>query len=378
MVQARAETLKFRLLGGVAAAAGGRTLDIASQKQRILLAALLLGRCAVVSSDRLIDVLWGDHPPPSAHPTLRGLVARLRRALAVGEDEAPLRGRDGGYVLEVRPDQVDAWRFADLIDEARTARAEPARVAEALRLALDLFAGPALGDLADREFARLEARRLDEARLDAIEDLADAELALGQPGSALALLEPHVGANPLRERAWGLRMLALYRLGRQAEALRAYQDLRRVLGEELGIEPTPALRQLEERILLQDPDLDLDHQPGGGVPEPVAVRTLEPTGDLGDTTIFLFTDIEASTRRWEGDQEAMAADLSRHDALLTAACEAWDGQVFSHTGDGLCAAFPTAGAAVGAAVAGQLALADGGMEVGPSPAGADGSSRGSG
>jgi predicted ATPase/class 3 adenylate cyclase len=128
-----------------------------------------------------------------------------------------------------------------------------------------------------------------------------------------------------------------------------------VLGQELGIEPTPALRQLEQQILRQEPDLD--HQPAGGITEPVPVRTLEPTGDLGDTTIFLFTDIEASTRRWEGDQQAMAADLSHHDELLTAACEAWSGLVFSHTGDGLCAAFPTAAAALGAAVAGQIALA---------------------
>lgn len=354
MVQAIGQTLEFRLLGPVAAAADGRMLDIASHKQRALLAALLLARGGVVSSDRLIDALWGDNPPPSAHPTLRGLVARLRRTLAEGE-EPPLRGRDGGYALEVRPEQVDAWRFDRLVEEAARVRAEPERAAEALRLALGLFTGPALGDLADREFARPEARRLDDARLTAVEDLADAELALGQPDAALARLEPHVGAHPLRERAWGQRMLALYRLGRQAEALRAYQDLRHVLGEELGIEPTPALRQLEERILRQHPDLD--HQPAGGIAEPAAVQRLEPTSDLGDTTIFLFTDIEASTRRWEGDQEAMAADLSRHDALLTAACEAWNGLVFSHTGDGLCAVFPTAGAALGAAVAGQMALA---------------------
>jgi predicted ATPase/DNA-binding SARP family transcriptional activator len=356
VVQTRGKTLEFRLLGAVAAAADGRTLDIASQKQRALLAALLLARGGIVSSDRLIEVLWADHPPPSAHSTLRSLVARLRRALAEG-DEAALRTRDGGYGLEVQIEQVDAWRFEHLVEEARRARAEPERAAEALRLALDLFTGPALGDLADRDFARLEARRLDEARLTAVEDLADAELAFGQPGPALARLEPHVGAHPLRERAWGQLMLALYRLGRQAEALRAYQDLRHLLGEELGIEPTPALRQLEERILRQHPDLD--HQPAGGIRAPVTVRTLEPTGDLGDTTIFLFTDIEASTRGWEGDQEAMAADLSRHDELLTAACEAWNGQVFSHTGDGLCAAFPTAGAALGAAVGGQLALAAG-------------------
>jgi predicted ATPase/DNA-binding SARP family transcriptional activator len=355
VVQARAQTLEFRLLGAVSAAAGGRTLDVASQKQRALLAALLLGRGRAISSDRLIEVLWGDHPPPSAHSTLRSLVARLRRVLADGEDEPPLRGRDGGYVLDVRPGQVDAWRFEQLVDEARAARENPERVAEALRLAVGLFTGPALGDLADRDFARPEARRLDEARLTAIEDLADAELALGQPAVALSRLEPHVGAHPLRERAWGQLMLALYRLGRQAEALRAYQELRRVLVEELGIEPTPALRQLEERILHQHPELD--HQPAGGIAERAAVRTLQPTADLGDTTILLFTDIEASTRRWEGDQAAMAADLFRHDELLTAAVAAWNGQVFGHTGDGLCAAFPTAGAALGAAVAGQLALA---------------------
>ena len=171
-----------------------------------------------------------------------------------------------------------------------------------------------------------------------VEDLAEAELALGRPAQALARLEPHVEANPLRERAWGQRMLALYRLGRQADALRAYQSLRRILGEELGLEPTPALRQLEQQILLQSPELD------ESPPEPPAAR------EQAETETFLFTDIEASTRRWEGDQDAMARDLGRHDELLRQAVEAAGGHVFSHTGDGLCSAFSTASAALAAAL----------------------------
>ena len=244
---------------------------------------------------------------------------------------------------------MDAHRFEALAGRGRDAldHGDPHTAGAVLGDALRLWRGPALADLAEADLFRPAAVRLDEARLAVVEELAEAELALGHAAAALARLEPHVAAHPLRERAWGQRMVALYRLGRQADALRAYQDLRRLLGEELGLEPTPALRRLEQRILLQSPELE------GAAPtaaEPAAPR--EPA----ETVAFLFTDIEASTRRWEGDQDAMAADLDRHDEVLTAAVEAAGGQVFSHTGDGLCAAFPTASAALAAALAGQQAL----------------------
>ena len=335
---------EFRLLGDFEVASGGRVLEIGSRKQRRLLALLAVNPNRPVPVDAILDVLWPDGPPASAQSTLQSLVSRLRTELGTGN--ARLRLRETGYVLEADRTQVDTHRFEDLVSQGRDAAAfvDPGRAAELFGEALELWRGPALADLADTEPFRPEAARLEESRLGVIEDLAEAELKLGRPSQALARLEPHVEANPLRERAWGQRMLALYRLGRQADALRAYQSVRRLLADELGLEPTPALRQLEQQILLQSPELD------GSPPEAPAARETE------ETETFLFTDIEASTRRWEGDQDAMARDLGRHDELLRRAVDVAGGHVFSHTGDGLCAAFPTASSALAAALAGQQAL----------------------
>jgi predicted ATPase/DNA-binding SARP family transcriptional activator len=343
--EARGESrIEFRLLGAFEVAAGGRTLEIGSAKQRRLLALLAVNLNRPVPVDIILDVLWPDGPPVSAQSTLQSLVSRVRVELAGGD--ARLRLQETGYVLEADPGQVDARRFGDRASEGRDAgaRRDFERAADRFGEALALWRGPAMADLADAEPFRPEAARLEESRLGVVEDLAEAELAIGRPAQALARLEPHVKANPLRERAWGQRMVALYRLGRQADALRAYQSLRHLLREELGLEPTPALRQLEQQILLQSPELDGSPQRGPAAREPAETET------------FLFTDIEASTRRWEGDQDAMARDLGRHDELLRLAVETAGGHVFSHTGDGLCAAFPTASAALAAAVAGQQAL----------------------
>jgi predicted ATPase/class 3 adenylate cyclase len=310
----------------------------------------------VVATDVLVEHLWGDAPPPTVGSTLQSLVSRLRRTIegggpAAGGGGPRLRGRDGGYVLEAAPDRVDAVRFDRLLAEGRQALGRhdgdtaTARLAEAL----DLWRGPAFGELADRPFARLEAQRLEEARLAAVEDLADALLAVGRAEEALERLKPHVAEHPLRERAWGQTMLALYRLGRQAEALRAYQGLRHTLAEELGVDPSPELRRLEEQILRQTPELA---SPGGPV---------RPAGEprwSGDIVVFLFTDIEGSTRRWEADREAMAADLARHDALVLDVAASHGGEVFSHTGDGFCVGFPTVRAAFDTAVGIQRRLRD--------------------
>ena len=218
-----------------------------------------------------------------------------------------------------------------------------------LEAALALWGGSALGDVSDQPFARLEAHRLEEARLAAVEDLAEGLLIAGRPQDAVASLESHVVEHPLRERPWGQLMRALYQVGRQADALRAYQQLRRILGEQLGVEPTPELRRLEEQILLQSTEVAAPVTPAANAGAPVPA-----TG----TVAFLFTDIEASTRRWESDQEAMARDLARHDALLLELVAAHDGEAFSHTGDGFCVAFPTVPAALVAAVAVQRKLVE--------------------
>ena len=343
--------IEFRLLGSVEVAAGNRVIEIGSLKQRALLVALLLRLNHPVPADTLVEDLWGDAPPQSVAQSLQSLASRLKRALETAErdDGAPagrLRGRDGGYVLEAEPESVDAVRFERLLSAGRealtTGHADAAR--EAFEAALALWRGPALGDLSDRPFARLEASRLEEARMLALEELAETYLTLGRAEDALARLTIHVGRHPLRERAWGQLMLALYRLGRQADALRAYQQVRHILAEELGVDPTPELRSLEEQILRQSPDLA-----GPATPPAPAPRS-------ADIVVFLFTDIEASTRRWEGDQEAMANDLARHDGLLLDAVEATGGDVFSHTGDGFCVAYATVPDALRAAVAAQRAL----------------------
>ena len=348
--------IEFHLLGPFEADCGGRPVDVGSGKQRALLAMLLLRLNRVVSRDALFNELWGESPPASATTTLHSLVSRTRRALAVaggGAADLVVRAREPGYVLEGDPDCLDVHRFEQHVARAREdlRHGEPQAAARGLHRALDLWRGDALSDLVDAGFARAAASRLEEARLTAVEDLADAELACGRPSDAVALLEPHVTAHPFRERGWGQLMLALYRVGRQAEALAAYQNARRMMVDELGLEPTPALRRLEERILHQSSELD--------GPEPRSpVLASRPTAcrPTDDTVAFLFTDIEASTRRWEGDPRAMAQDLARHDELLRRHVEIAGGEVFHHTGDGVAAAFPTACAALAAAVTGQQAL----------------------
>ena len=272
--------LEFRLLGTVEMAAGDRVVEVGSAKQRALLASLLLRLNHVVPVVTLVDDLWDGPAPPTVRVTLQSLVSRLRRAFEeAGRDASPdqprLRSRDGGYVLEATADRVDALRFDRLTGEGRRALAtgDAAAAADVLEAALGLWRGAALGDLADRPFARAEAQRLEDARLGAVEDLADALLAVGRPQDALDRLEGHVAEWPLRERPWRLVMLALYRLGRQSDALRAFRRVRRVLAEELGVEPMPELRRLAERILHQDPGLEVLHP---DLPATVAQRTHLP------------------------------------------------------------------------------------------------------
>jgi predicted ATPase/DNA-binding SARP family transcriptional activator len=359
LATAEQQVLELRLLGAFEVAAGGRVAVVGSPKQRALLAMLVVHLNRVVPLDAIVEELWGERLPASASASVQSLVSRLRRSLSdlCPEAGSCLRGREPGYVLEADPAQVDANRFEELFARGRKAmeRGEPEAAKDALERALALWRGPALADLSERRFARLEANRLEEARLAAVEELAEAELALGHPAQGLARLEPHVAEHPLRERAWGQIMVALYRLGRQADALRAYQRIRGILREELGLEPTPSLRRLEKQILLQRHELEESR-----LPEPVrpAASETRPSGTPrpGDTVVFLFTDIEASTRRWEGDEEAMAEDLALHDEIVRGAVEDTQGRVFANTGDGLCAAFPTASAALTAALGSQRAL----------------------
>ena len=255
--------VKVRLLGPLEVVLAGRVVDIGSAKQRAVLALLALQAGKVVTCDRLCDVLWGEEQPASPTANMQSLISRLRRALAgaaggngeVGRDVLPTR--EPGWALEVDPSAVDALRFEALTARARgrIARGEVAAAAVDLDEAISLWRAPALLDVVEAGYLTAEATRFNEARLDAVEDLADAELAMGRPADALARLELHVEANPYRERAWGELMIALYRLGRQTAALRTFERVRTILGEELGLDPSPALAEIQQRILNHDPAL---------------------------------------------------------------------------------------------------------------------------
>jgi predicted ATPase/DNA-binding SARP family transcriptional activator len=199
----------------------------------------------------LIEDLWAGEPPAGAPTTLRAYISSLRTALGDDDDAPAIRTVPSGYILELAPAQLDAWQFNRLAREGHDAltRGDANLAADRLSEALSLWRGPALGDIADEPFARAEAARLDELRLAALEDRIDADLVLGRHGDVVAELERLVDEHPLRERAWRQLMIALYRSDRQADALSAYRRIRRLLAGELGLEPSAALRELEQAIL---------------------------------------------------------------------------------------------------------------------------------
>jgi DNA-binding SARP family transcriptional activator/pimeloyl-ACP methyl ester carboxylesterase len=248
--------VKFELLGPLRVVADGRDVTPARPKQRALLALLLLRRGELVPGAQLIEALWGEEPPDTAQSTRHDHISNLRKLLGAER----IRTRPPGYLLQVSPDEVDLARFESLIADAR-AREDPGERSARLREALSLWRGAPLPDLHGDRFAEREIARLDELRLGALEDRIDAELTLGRHHELVAELEPLVSEHAFRERLRGQLMLALYRCGRQADALYAYRSGRRALVEELGIDPGPALQQLELRILRQDSSLDLPAPP---------------------------------------------------------------------------------------------------------------------
>jgi YVTN family beta-propeller protein len=249
-----AAMLEFRILGPLEAGKGDRSVPLGGPLQRAVLAILILNRGEVVTSDRLIDELWGESPPPTAAKTVQAYVSRLRKAL--GADA--LLTASGGYVLAAESDQVDAERFDALAAEGRAALADgdPGAARKLLASALALWRGEALSDLAFRSFAARDAARLEEARLVALEDRIEADLSLGRHRELVGELEKLVARHPHRERPRAQLMLALYRSGRHTEALETYRRGRRALADELGLQPGPALRALEQRILDHDPTLE--------------------------------------------------------------------------------------------------------------------------
>jgi predicted ATPase/DNA-binding SARP family transcriptional activator len=270
--------MQFGILGPLEVRNGAAPVRVPGAKERALLADLLVNAGRVVSADRLVEDLWGDDPPGNPANTLQGRVSALRRALGT-DGSGRLVTSPPGYRLDAGPEQVDAARFERLVAEAETAApAGPPRAARLLEEALGLWRGPALAEFADQPWAQAEAARLEELRQAAREALVELRLDVGGHAGLVGELEGLVAAHPTRERLRGQLMVALYRSGRQADALRVYQETRATLAEELGIDPSPELQRLHQAILVQDPALDAAGRPPAGPPSNLPGRLTSLVG----------------------------------------------------------------------------------------------------
>ena len=331
-----APALAVWVLGPLRVFRDGAELDPGPPRSRTVLALLVSEIGRVVSVDRLINGIWGDEPPPTAKKAVHVHISNLRRAL--GED-FPLRTAPGGYLVQSAAVEVDAVRFQEGVERAmRLLRTDPSAASQLLAESLGLWQGRAYADFGDDVALVPEITRLSELRLSAVEHRIDAELRLGRHAEVVGELETLTVDHPYRERFRELQMLALYRSGRQAEALRAYEHTRTVLADELGLDPTPALRDLQHQILSQSGDLDLD-EPGT------------------ETYAFLASDLEDSTAMWDSEPEPMQRALEQHDDIVGRAITGNSGRVFKHTGDGVLAVFAEFSGAVRAAATAQLDLA---------------------
>jgi DNA-binding SARP family transcriptional activator len=337
--------MDYRLLGRLQVRANGVSLEVGGARPRALLADLLLHANRVVSSDRLIEDVWGDDTPEHAVHDLRVVASRLRARL--GTESDVLQTLSPGYRLVVSADELDLARFERLTEEVRHALAagEADLAARRLGEALELWRGEPLADLWDASFVLAERARLDELHLAALEDRIEAELAIGRHAQVVDHAGALVRSHPFRERLRGHLALALYRCGRQADALEVLAEGRWLLGEELGVDPHPALVDLERRILLQEPTLD-PHAPievsNASLPEafPVAVRKgvvvlfAEVASDPSEGTASRRATERALDRIGVIVERRGAAVGERGDADLTA----WFGMPRLHEDDAVRAA----------------------------------------
>jgi DNA-binding SARP family transcriptional activator/WD40 repeat protein len=318
--------VEFRVLGSIEVfEEGNGSITLGGPKQRAVLAHLLLRANHLVSTDVLIDEVWGEAPPETARNALQSYASHLRKSLGAER----LEGSRAGYRLRAEPSELDATRFQSLLRDARRLLPIDATAAiGAFNHALDLWRGPAFADLAAEPSLQAEAARLDELRLGALEDRIDAQLTIGHHGEVIGELEGLTARHPLRERFWEQLMLALYRSGRQAEALTAYQRAREILADELGIDPSPELRKVHERILAQSPELNPRGEPLRGY------RLLERLGEDSFGVVYRATqpnvgrDVAirvvhehrandpAFVRRFEPDAQAVAALEHPHLAAV--------------------------------------------------------------
>jgi DNA-binding NarL/FixJ family response regulator/DNA-binding SARP family transcriptional activator len=336
--------MDVRLLGPVEATVDGREIPIGAGKPRALFAVLALHAGMPLSSDRLIEALWGERPPPTAAKLVQAHVSQLRKAL--DGNGALIATRGHAYQLDIDPESIDVRRFERLVDDGSP------------RDALSLWRGPPLSDVAAEPFAATEIRRLEELRLVAAERAIDADLAAGRHRETIGELDTLIGGQPLREKLHAQRMLALYRSGRQAEALEAFRTARAILVEQIGIEPGAELRALHDAILRQDPSLDLV------AGEPIAAAR---------TYTLLVGRVKEPGRRRESGSDSGAAGLG-------AIARSHGGIAAGTAGDGLAFAFRSAAQAVRCAVAVQEAAGTGselsvGMHAGEARAGQETASR---
>jgi DNA-binding SARP family transcriptional activator len=323
---AGAPHLELRLLGPVEAEREGALVTLGGSKPRALLAVLALDPGRVVSVDRLIEALWPGDPPETAAHAVQVYVSQLRKALG-----PVIATRAPGYELELDPERVDASRFERLAQEGRGAleAGDPTAAEGALREALALWRGPALADFLYEPFAQTEIARLEDLRTVTIEARIDADLALGRHAELVSELEALVQAQPLRERPRAQLMLALYRSGRQADALGAYRTAREMLVDELGIDPSPELRELEAAILRQDESLLLEDMP-----------LARPAMQFRRLVTILFVDVVESMALAEAlDPEALGRVLRSYFETVSAALVRHGGTVEKYAGDAVMAAF---------------------------------------
>jgi DNA-binding SARP family transcriptional activator len=315
--------LDFGILGPLLVVGPDGPTPVRGSKRRGLLAYLLVHAGEAVSMDRVVEDLWAAESSSGARGTVQTYLSQLRKFFAVRSD-VTLETRPSGYVLDVSADHLDARRFERLCAQAASDTSPTARVA-ALDEALALWRGEPLGEFAGSEWADVEATRLQALRVQALQQRMDARLDLGQHAECIPELERLVREHSLDEHFWAQLMLAYYRSGRQAHALRAYQRARSLLADELGVVPGAEIQDLERRILDHDPDLmQAAPQP------PRATGASLPEGML----TFLLTDIEGSTALWDQDPEAMSEANARYEEVVAQTVEAQGGQIVKSRGEG--------------------------------------------